>query len=215
MYRAPFVLVTICLLATAFLGLLQWATREPIAAAQQKAKLRAFRTILERENLKNNMQNNIKTSLQPVSEPFLREAIGRGEEVEGSEFVKAVYILPELGKQEDSQGAALTVLALRGRGYSGTLRLYAAYRGDGSLYHAVLLPSDETPGLGKRAEDPEYMRMFWDQSGAELEPKSLLLRSRTQMGAKFGLDAISGSTISFVGIARALKAGSAYLQKNQ
>ena len=221
MYRAPLVLAIICLAATLCLGLLHRATQERIAAVQARARLQAFYTLL--------MRHTATEPLPPPAEALLLKVIERGRKVEDSDdgVVEALYIVPQTllqstGALAQSAGmlereGALTILALQGRGYGGPLRLYTAYRDDESLYHAVLLTSDETPGLGKRAEDPAYMQMFWDLGGTDT--KSALPRSKWALKSSApdsgALDAVSGSTITFNGIVHALQAGKNYLKRKQ
>ena len=111
----------------------------------------------------------------------------------------------------------MAVLRLVGRGYGGHLRLLAAYQEGGSLYHAVLLPSNETPGLGKRAEDPQYMQMFWEldfASSTSAVSRKAKTGSTTSTSASAGIsfNAVSGATITFAGVERALHAGSRYIK---
>lgn len=116
---------------------------------------------------------------------------------EESEVVRGYY--PVDG---GSQGY---VLELVGSGYGGDMQILAGYRGDGEVFSAVLMQNAETPGLGKEAENPSYMEMFIGHGGegdvptstSELEPAEA--------------DAVSGATLTFLGIARALEAGSDYV----
>ena len=98
------------------------------------------------------------------------------------------------------------VLQLMGSGYGGDLNLIASYLMDGTLHSAVLMEDQETPGLGKEAEKPEYMRMYKGTGGDKPIParKSQLPQEQA--------DAISGATITFAGIGRALGEGSDYIK---
>ena len=63
----------------------------------------------------------------------------------------------------------------------------------------------ETPGLGKEAENPSYMEMFIGHGGEEDVPTG------TSDLEPAEADAVSGATLTFLGIARALEAGSDYV----
>ncbi|MFP4444343.1 MAG: FMN-binding protein, partial [Spirochaetia bacterium] len=80
------------------------------------------------------------------------------------------------------------------------------YAPDGTVLNAVLMENQESPGLGKKAEDPGYMEKFV-QTGSD-EPVPV----RKDMLPGDEADAVTGSTVTFVGIARALKRGSEYVR---
>jgi electron transport complex protein RnfG len=125
----------------------------------------------------------------------------------------------------------IAILDLRGVGYGGDMKIMAAYRSDGSILSVRLLDNQETPGLGKRAESPSYMEKFLD-TGEPANPvptsKEMLQSgppaAEGQMAAEFrwfpkggsgaGTDTVSGATITFLGVSRALEAGSEFVRKN-
>jgi hypothetical protein len=85
------------------------------------------------------------------------------------------------------------------------MQILAGYRGDGEVFSAVLMQNAETPGLGKEAENPSYMEMFIGHGGEGDVPTS------TSELESAEADAVSGATLTFLGIARALEAGSDYV----
>ena len=97
------------------------------------------------------------------------------------------------------------VVELVGSGYGGDMQILAGYRPDGELFSAVLMANAETPGLGKEAENPSYMEMFIGHGGEEDVPTG------TSDLEPAEADAVSGATLTFLGIARALEAGSDYV----
>jgi electron transport complex protein RnfG len=94
------------------------------------------------------------------------------------------------------------ILQLVGIGYAGDMQLLAGYYPTGELFSAQMMENLETPGLGKKAESPEYMEMFIG-SGAE----SPIPTSKREL-APSQADAITGATITFNGVADALADGS-------
>ena len=94
------------------------------------------------------------------------------------------------------------ILQLVGTGYAGDMQLLAGYYPTGELFSAQMMENQETPGLGKKAEAPEYMEMFIG-SGAD----SPIPTSKSDLPAGRA-DAITGATITFIGVARALADGS-------
>jgi Na+-translocating ferredoxin:NAD+ oxidoreductase subunit G len=131
------------------------------------------------------------------------------------------------------------VLALNGTGYGGDLRLLAAYGTDGALRQARLVEDNETPGLGKKAENAEYMAMFTGTGGARTPvpvskemlaaggaarparaavPWARMVQRGGLSGWLFGVasgpanpaDAVTGATITFKGVSAALAEGAAF-----
>ena len=135
-----------------------------------------------------------------------------GKAIDNSQVVDMMYYVSRQNKAEHSPYTLeikipeLYILQLNGRGFGGPLELLAAYRPDGTLYHAILIDHQETPGFGKKAEDPTYMQIFWDRG----KPANRIAVTRPELNG-LRLEAISGSTISFRAIANALAAGAHWL----
>lgn len=103
------------------------------------------------------------------------------------------------------EGAGGWILESIGKGYGGDMKILASYDDQGTILDVVLMDNAETPGLGKKAEKPEYMDKFRGTGGSAV-PVPV---------AKDALDApdsVSGATITFVGIALPLQEGSDYVQ---
>ena len=98
------------------------------------------------------------------------------------------------------------ILTLMGNGYGGELKILASYSLDGTLLKAILMEDSETPGLGKKAEKPEYMEKFLGKGKAG----SPIPTMKSQLEKP---DAVAGSTITFTGVSRALAAGSDYVRE--
>ena len=150
--------------------------------------------------------------------------------VEGDAAVTAYYPVSVAGSSERY------ILDLRGAGYGGDMKILAAYMPDGTLLGAKLLDNQETPGLGKRAESPTYMDMFAGRGSADAPVpvskemlgsgggegaagSSAAAESRGRFrffprgAAEGGTDAVSGATVTFLGVSRALAAGAAYVRR--
>ena len=119
--------------------------------------------------------------------------------VESHAVVKGYYPLIEGG---ESSGFILSLTAI---GYGGDMTLLASVASDGEIRSVALMDNLETPGLGKEAEKVEYMDKFIGTGGARAVP--LFKQQLTQSEA----DAISGASITFMGLAQALKAGADYV----
>jgi len=142
---------------------------------------------------------------------------------------------------EDDQPVSY-ILNLNGSGYGGpgTLKIMANYTPDGGLLSARLLDNKETPGLGKKAENPAYMNKFLNRGGTDQPPipttleeltrqmKQDTTRGTTQEKSSlqfanffewfFGKpkegnqDSVTGATITFKGVGSVLAAGSTYVK---
>ena len=123
--------------------------------------------------------------------------IGEVDVVEDVPGVIAVYPLT------DSEGTAVGyLLQLVGDGYGGDMEILAGFEPTGQLFAARLMANQETPGLGKKAEDPQYMRMFIGTGGTVGVPAR-----RGDLPAEQA-DGITGATITFLGVSQAITAGS-------
>lgn len=151
---------------------------------------------------------------------------GQRVSVEKEGTVRAYYLV----EQEGSPFGY--VLDLQAMGYGGEMKILAAFRTDGVIHSSRLLDNLETPGLGKRAESPEYMNMFKGRgSSAKPVPTSKEMlktgepQTRSDKRAELnfktwflggeaagGADAVTGATITFLGVAEALAEGSNYVR---
>ena len=98
------------------------------------------------------------------------------------------------------------VIKLIGIGYGGDMEILTSYRESGKILAVTLMDNAETPGLGKEAERPQYMEMFVSHGG-----ESDIPTSKQELETREA-DAISGATITFLGIGEALSAGERFVQ---
>ena len=111
------------------------------------------------------------------------------------------------GEYPVSGGAeASSILRLIGAGYGGDMEILAAYASDGTILAVELMDNQETPGLGKAAEKDSYMTKFIGTGGTVPVPSAKNLLQPAEA------DAITGATITFIGIAKALETGSRYIK---
>jgi Na+-translocating ferredoxin:NAD+ oxidoreductase subunit G len=98
------------------------------------------------------------------------------------------------------------IVKLVGTGYGGEMHLLAGYRPDGEIFSVVLMENQETPGLGKKAEAEGYMDKYIGTGGNG--PVPVLKEQLSRDDA----DAVTGATITFVGIGQALLNGSEFVK---
>jgi electron transport complex protein RnfG len=125
------------------------------------------------------------------------QSVGERREVQDHELVQAYWSI---------SGSDSYVLDIIGQGYGGDMRILAGYRGDGELFAARLMQNNETPGLGKQAEEPGYMEKYTGRGDEEPVP------TRPDQLPPEQADAVSGSTITFMGIGNALASGSDFVE---
>ncbi|MCQ2397977.1 MAG: FMN-binding protein [Sphaerochaetaceae bacterium] len=94
------------------------------------------------------------------------------------------------------------ILDLSGKGYGGALALVACYDPNGKLLAAKIVSENETPGVGKKATLSGYMDKFIGK-GTQF-PIPTAKRMLTDEEAI----AVSGATMTFTGVSKALAAGS-------
>ncbi len=128
--------------------------------------------------------------------------VGKFVSVKNSPVVKGYY--PLFNTENKKAGY---ICKLVGNGYGGALDLIAGISKKGKILAVVLLHDTETPGLGKEAEHASYMKKYIGTGATKPVPVR-----KSQLSQK-DADAVTGASITFMGIGRALAAGSAYVKK--
>ena len=124
--------------------------------------------------------------------------IGETKSVEVFDGVKEETPLYKDGK------IAGKALLLSGSGYGGAFSIIAAYDNKGALMGAKMTVDSETAGLGKKAEESWYMDLFKGMDQFPSTPKDL-------PGDQAAL--VSGATVTFKGVTKALSNGSLYIKE--
>lgn len=120
------------------------------------------------------------------------------EETEG--IIQSYYPVTAAGK------AVGYVINLKAAGYAGDMKVLASFTADGAVLDARLMDNQETPGLGKEAEKPEYMQKYAGSGADKPVPVKKSQLSQAEV------DSISGATITFMGIGKALEQGSGFVK---
>lgn len=126
--------------------------------------------------------------------------LGEREEV-NKDYVSYQYRLTKDGKLSGY------LLGLVSNGYGGELNIVASFDTDGKVLAAKLVSDSETPGVGKKAENAGYMDKFVG-TGTE----SLPVPTSKGMLSEENANAVSGASITFTGISKALSYGSDYVR---
>ncbi len=128
-------------------------------------------------------------------------AIGEFSEVEDDGSIKGYYPLT------GNEGIEAYIINVIGAGYAGDMNLLTAISMDGEVLSVVLMEHTETPGLGKEAENPSYMLKFIGTGKDSIIPSS-----KSHLNSK-DADSISGASITFIGIGKALNGASIFVKK--
>ncbi|PKL12914.1 MAG: FMN-binding protein [Spirochaetae bacterium HGW-Spirochaetae-8] len=139
--------------------------------------------------------------VQALSEVSNGLSIGALTENTGEETVASYYRLTD-----QNGSVAGYILQLKATGYGGSMSVMASYDTFGEVLNAKLLANAETPGLGKKAENKEYMGKFIGTGS-----KSSVPVKKTELD-KDAAESVGGATVTFSGIAKAISQGSAFIK---
>lgn len=175
-FRYAIILLSICAISVFALALTNSFTAPIIAKMDAENKLSA---------------------LEAVSSGL---TIGEQKEVAGHPYVTYTIELSENSKVKGY------ILGLKTSGYGGEITLVASFELQGEMLFAQLLSNSETPGLGKKAEDPAYMDKFKGTGASTPVP------TKKSMLSAVDAQSVSGSSVTFGGIAKAIASGSEYVK---
>lgn len=128
----------------------------------------------EEERLKQNLSKLLDTfDNNPLEESFILD------EFPGLRFLPA---------RRQGSLSALAVEATSNKGYAGSVTLLAGFKASGELVRVNVLRQKETPGLGTRMTEEEFLSQF-----GNLKPEMFPLKVKKDGGS---VDALTAATIS-------------------
>lgn len=141
------------------------------------------------------------------TEPVIAER--KAAELEAALTVLAAGGRPGAGEMNPAEGVNQRwpissggwILELDAVGYGGPMTVVASYGADGAILVSRLMDNGETVGFGKKAEEDSYMEIFVGSGGDRPVPAD-----KAALGAD--ADVVSGATVTFSGISKALSRGS-------
>lgn len=141
-------------------------------------------------------ENNALKLRDALSAVIISGEAGNEITIEDNKNVEGYYPVLEDGKVSGY------VLKLTGDGYGGPLDILASYDVSGKVNKVKLMDNSETAGLGKKAENDQYMKVFENTGTAKKVPlwKSDLSAEK--------VNEITGASITYYGVAQAVKYGS-------
>lgn len=198
-----FRLTLICAVAALILGVVNLVTEPLIIERKRIEKEMALKALSDGDHVGEiqfpaNSDDLHKNLLALLVE---HGVIGAEDDIDERELITSIYPVDKEGT------VSKYILQLEGSGYGGRMILLAVYNLDGSFVKAKLMENNETPGLGKKAEDSRYYNMYSEKGSVE-DPVPVSKRALSDSDA----EAVSGSTITFNGISKALALGSDYVK---
>lgn len=148
--------------------------------------------VIAKQELENKMR-----ALEAVSNSW-----SIGEQVDAQEVPYVMYSIP-LTQGDEERGY---IVGLKSAGYGGDLTLVASYTLEGEMLFAKMLTNSETPGLGKKSEQAGYMDKFKGTGSVKAVPTT-----KDMLGSADAA-AVSGSSVTFMAIGKAIQGGSAYVK---
>jgi electron transport complex protein RnfG len=183
--RDALLLAVATALAATLFSLTLWLTREPIAAARERA---AQARLLE---LVPDLARDSELTLErwPIP-PHLHTGLG----LEKPGFAYRVL--------EAAQVRAVIVPTVSTQGYGGPIRLLVGINRDGTITGVRVVEQRETPGIGDRilAEKSDWLQIFTGRSRDD--PQASRWQVRSAGGA---FDAIAGATVSSRAVIRQVR----------
>lgn len=141
-------------------------------------------------------EENRQAALSELSSGY---EVGQEEAVGKDGIVSRIPLL-------DSTNTAGYILTLKGNGYGGEFTMMASYRISGEILSAKMLTDGETPGLGKKSEESWYMKKYIGTGTSEKPVPT----SKSDL-SKEDSDAVSGASVTFTNVSKALKNGATYV----
>lgn len=182
-------LFVITLVAGALLGLVNQVTREPIAAAELKAKNEAYQNVFAEGN---------SFDADEEIEKKRKDAVFEGAEI--SEILVA--------KDKDNNTIGYVMSLVAKEGYGGDISFTIGVKTDGTMTGLSVLSHSETAGLGANCTTESFQSQFAGVKGTEIA------YSKTGKSAENEIDALSGATITTKALTKAINAGLSFLNDN-
>ena len=182
------ILTAITVISGLALGGVYEVTKEPIAAAKEKAKQEACQMVYPEADSFEPMEVDAEAAAKAI------ETMGTNATVD--EVYAAVM---------DGKTAGYVVTATDKDGYGGNIQLSVGIMNDGSVNGVSILSLNETAGLGMRAAEPK----FYNQYAGKTAERFYVSKDG---GTGEPIDALSGATITSRAVTGAVNTALGYYQ---
>ena len=153
----------------------------------------------------------IDNSLDPAQFDFLAAQSDpeQGVTLLPDEDIAGIGLRPNLAPVfllRGTDGLALIVLPVYGKGYQSTIRAYLALEGDlNTIAGLSIYEQGETPGLGSRITDPAWLGLWSDRQVADAQGDITIVVVRGTAASASEVDGITGATRSATGVANMVR----------
>jgi len=106
-----------------------------------------------------------------------------------------------------NSGIEAYIVKVVGSGYGGDMNILTGISSKGEILSVVLMENAETPGLGKEAENASYMTKYIGTGNGSAIPSN-----KTQLSSADS-DAVTGASITFMAIGKALNNAADFVLK--
>lgn len=185
------IITAITLVAGLGLGLVYEITKEPIAAAQEKAKQDAYKEVFAEADSFEALDVDAK-----AAEAALKEA-GLTSDV-----------IDEAAEAVDGSGESIgyVITATSKEGYGGDIQITTGIASDGTVKGISILSISETAGLGMKAAEPDFQNQFKEKQVEQFK------YTKSGASADDEIDALSGATITTNAVTNDVNAALVYFQ---
>lgn len=160
------------------------------------AILLGFLNNLTSPYIENYEQSKVMAALEEVSMGY---DIGERNDID-FQYIEYAYPLRDNGVLKGY------ILGLISNGYGGEMKLAASFDLSGKILAVKMVSNSETPGVGKKSENPGYMNKFIGTGSSIPVPTKKSMLSDSDSAD------VSGASLTFTGISKALAAGSDYVR---
>ena len=189
--RAVIVLTAITLVAGLALGAVYGMTKDTIDEQKRVANARSYQAVLP-EATSFSPDADVDAAIAGLNGAVWGEDMGR------------VYIEEAMtGYGEGGETVGHVVRVTSADGFDGNLTLVVGIDAAGTITKVAFTEINETPGMGMRAQEPEFI----DQFSGRAAQKLALYKQGASDNAEDGIDAISGATITSTAVTNAVNAG--------
>lgn len=184
------ILFAITVVAAILLGMVYEITKDPIAQAEEQAKVTAYQTVFP-ELVKTEQNADLDACVAASA-----DMIAQYPDLVGSEIVEALVAADASG---NPLGLVLTVANTKG--YGGRVEFTMGVDNSGMLKGIEFLTLNETAGLGMKAKNDDFKDQFKDVNVTQFA------FAKAKIAGDVEVDAISSASITTKAVTRALNSG--------
>ncbi|MBR3772371.1 MAG: RnfABCDGE type electron transport complex subunit G [Clostridium sp.] len=190
------ILFAITLIAGGALGFFSELTKEPIEAANQKAKLEAYQSVYTEAS-------------DFVADDAISGKVDKADEFLADNNLTGACITEVLvANDKDGNAVGYVVSFTAKEGYGGDIKLSMGMTNEGAITGLEVLSCSETAGLGANCQKPEFKGQFKDINADSIE------YTKDGATADNQIDAISGATITTKAVTKGVNAAIAFLKQD-